>query len=200
MFRQKTYHLTLEKLFSVLFFLSLSISLKAQTLIINEVSNGPAGSQEYVEFVVIDTAIAYDCNGSTPPCVDIRGWIFDDNSGYHGAGGVASGAVRFSQDPLWSCVPVGTIILIYNSADPNTSLPANDVTMSDNNCRIVALCLKPTQQHPARLLALTLQQVGQPMETGPIPPLPTQEIARAWWMKTDVKFFRCVTEAQTQTH
>jgi gliding motility-associated-like protein len=138
MFRQKTYHLTLEKLFSVLFFLSLSISLKAQTLIINEVSNGPAGSQEYVEFVVIDTAIAYDCNGSTPPCVDIRGWIFDDNSGYHGAGGVASGAVRFSQDPLWSCVPVGTIILIYNSADPNTSLPANDVTMSDNNCRIVA--------------------------------------------------------------
>lgn len=109
----------------------------AQTLIINEVSNGPSGSQEYVEFVVIDNTVTYDCNGSAPPCIDIRGWIFDDNSGYHGTSGTASGAVRFSQDPLWSCVPLGTIILVYNGIDPNISLPADDFSMNDGNCTLV---------------------------------------------------------------
>lgn len=93
---------------------------------------------EYAEFVVIDTAITFDCNANTPPCIDIRGWIFDDNSGYHGATGVASGAIRFAYDPLWSCVPVGTIIVIYNNSDPNTSMPAVDVSLSDGNCVIVA--------------------------------------------------------------
>ena len=57
----------------------------------NEVSNGPSGNKEYVEFIVIDTVVAYNCNSSNPPCIDIRGWIFDDNSGYHGSGGVAGG-------------------------------------------------------------------------------------------------------------
>ena len=123
--------------FLALIFFGTSSSSIAQTLILNEVSNGPSGNQEYVEFVVIDTAAPYICGNTAPPCIDIRGWIFDDNSGYHGAGGVAAGAVRFSNDPFWSCVPLGTIILIYNSADPNTSLPADDVSMSDGNCRLV---------------------------------------------------------------
>lgn len=123
--------------FLALIFFGTSSSTIAQTLILNEVSNGPSGNQEYVEFVVIDTAAPYICGNTAPPCIDIRGWIFDDNSGYHGAGGVAAGAVRFSNDPFWSCVPLGTIILIYNSADPNSSLPADDVSMSDGNCRLV---------------------------------------------------------------
>lgn len=55
----------------------------AQTLIINEVSNGPTANQEFVEFVVADLGLTYDCAANIPPCVDIRGWIFDDNSGYH---------------------------------------------------------------------------------------------------------------------
>jgi gliding motility-associated-like protein len=110
----------------------------AQTLIMNEVSNGPAGNQEYVEFVVVDTSVSYNCNSTTPPCIDIRGWIFDDNSGYHGSGGVAAGAVRFSNNSLWSCIPLGTIILIYNDADPNPSIPANDLSMSDGNCTVIA--------------------------------------------------------------
>jgi len=104
----------------------------------NEVSNGPAGNQEYVEFVVVDTSVSYNCNSTTPPCIDIRGWIFDDNSGYHGSGGVAAGAVRFSNNSLWSCIPLGTIILIYNDADPNPSIPANDLSTSDGNCTIIA--------------------------------------------------------------
>ena len=123
-----------------LFLLSASFAIPSysQTLIMNEVSNGPAGNQEYVEFVVSDTVVSYNCNSLTPPCIDIRGWIFDDNSGYHGAGGVAAGAVRFSFDPLWACIPLGTIIVIYNDADPNTSMPANDISLSDGNCSIIA--------------------------------------------------------------
>ncbi len=111
----------------------------SQTLVMNEVSNGPSGNMEYVEFVVVDTNIVYNCVGITnPPCIDIRGWIFDDNSGYHGPGGVAAGCIRFSNDPFWSCIPVGTIILLYNNLDPNTSLPPDDLSMIDGNCKIVA--------------------------------------------------------------
>jgi gliding motility-associated-like protein len=106
----------------------------SQTLIINEVSNGPAGSQEYVEFVVVDVSATYDCTGSAPPCVDIRGWIYDDNSGYHGTAGIASGCARFTNDPLWACVPVGTIILLYNGIDPNMDIPADDFSLIDGNC------------------------------------------------------------------
>ena len=107
-------------------------------MIMNEVSNGPSGAQEYVEFVVVSNTISYDCNALTPPCIDIRGWIFDDNSGFHGTGGVAAGAIRFSQNVLWQCVPLGTIIVIYNDADTNPDIPTNDLSMSDGNCRIIA--------------------------------------------------------------
>jgi len=116
----------------------LSIPIYSQTLIINEMSNGPSGSQEYVEFLVVDNTVTFDCNTSTPPCIDIRGWIFDDNSGFHGTNGIAAGAGRFSFDPLWSCVPVGTLILVYNNLDPNVNLPTIELLMNDGNCRIVA--------------------------------------------------------------
>lgn len=119
-------------------FLYFNSAFFSQTLIINELSNGPSGSQEYVEFLVVDNTVTFDCNNSTPPCIDIRGWIFDDNSGFHGTNGIAAGAGRFSFDPLWSCVPVGTIILVYNNQDPNVNLPTIDLSMNDGNCRIVA--------------------------------------------------------------
>lgn len=109
----------------------------SQTLIINEFSNGPAGAQEYLEFIVVDDNAFYNCGNTTPPCVDIRGWIIDDNNGYHGAGGVAGGCNRFSNDPFWQCVPLGTIIVVYNNVEPNTSLPPDDLVMTDNNCRLI---------------------------------------------------------------
>jgi len=127
----------LHLIISLLAFYSTTFSLFAQTLIINEVSNGSAGNQEYIEFVVIDDNAFYDCGISAPPCVDIRGWIIDDNSGYHGAGGVAGGCNRFSLDPFWQCIPIGTIIVVYNNIEPNINLPADDLSMSDNNCRLV---------------------------------------------------------------
>jgi gliding motility-associated-like protein len=104
------------------------------------VSNGPAGNQEFVEFVVVSNSAVYSCNTNVPPCIDIRGWIVDDNSGYHGGvtgTGVAPGAVRFSNAAFWSCIPLGTIIVVYNNNDPNTSMPAQDLSMTDGNCRLV---------------------------------------------------------------
>jgi gliding motility-associated-like protein len=129
--------------FNIKFFISIVFTfiffnVKSQTLIMNEVSNGPAGNQEYVEFVVVSNAVTYTCTNLTPPCIDIRGWIFDDNSGYHGTSGVAAGAVRFSQNPIWACIPLGTIILIYNNADRNLAIPPDDLSMSDGNCTIIA--------------------------------------------------------------
>lgn len=127
----------MKRLFSCLL-LTAFCRLSSQTIVMNEVSNGPSGNMEYVEFVVMDTTVTYNCSGITvPPCIDIRGWIFDDNSGYHGSSGVAAGCIRFSNNPFWSCMPVGTIILLYNELDPNSSLPAIDTLMSDGNCRIV---------------------------------------------------------------
>ncbi len=113
----------------------------AQTVIINEVSNGPAGNQEYMELVVVPDGPFDPC--LPPPCLDLRGWIIDDNNGYHGAGGVAPGAARFADHPLWTCVPIGTIILIYNGGDPNGSLPPDDLSLSDGNCGIVLPVSQP---------------------------------------------------------
>lgn len=89
-----------------------------------------------MELAVIADAPVDPC-APTIPCLDLRGWMFDDNNGLHGANGVASGCARFSTNALWACVPTGTIILIYNGADPNPSLPANDVSTADGNCSIV---------------------------------------------------------------
>ena len=101
-------------------------------LIINEWSNGPAGSQEYYEFVVA---------GQCGELVDIRGYILDDNNGtfttpasYSGtASGIAPGHFRFAFVAQWASIPVGSLILIYNANDPNTDLPADDPTDANND-------------------------------------------------------------------
>ena len=101
-------------------------------LIINEWSNGPAGSQEYYEFVVA---------GQCGELVDIRGYILDDNNGtfttpasYSGtASGIAPGHFRFACVAQWASIPVGSLILIYNANDPNTVLPADDPTDANND-------------------------------------------------------------------
>ncbi|MFM6934110.1 MAG: gliding motility-associated C-terminal domain-containing protein [Flavobacteriales bacterium] len=123
------------KLFILNILLLTFSQLKAQQLIINEISQG-TGSSEYVEFVVIGTPTCV-----TPvPSLDLRKVIIDDNNGYFAPGsgtGIASGAVRFANIPFWQSIPQGTYIVIYNDASPNTSLPPDDNTMADGNCRLV---------------------------------------------------------------
>jgi gliding motility-associated-like protein len=128
----------MRSILSLQFFILIAFLGRGQTLIMNEVSQGVSGNMEYIEFVVVDSHAVYNCGLSIPPTIDIRGWIFDDNSGYHGTGGVAAGAIRFSNDPLWSAVPLGTIILVYNDVTPDPSIPNDDILLSDGNCRIVA--------------------------------------------------------------
>jgi hypothetical protein len=87
-------------------------------LVINEFSQGPLGSQEYLELLVVGTP------GTT---VDLRNWILDDNSGLfsYGTGtqlGIADGHLRFSDDCNWAQVPVGALILLY--ADDPSGTPS----------------------------------------------------------------------------
>lgn len=128
----------------ILFFVSatlpLLLSAQAPTLVINEVSNGASGSKEYMEFLVIGPQ-AQPCQA--PPTLDLRNWIFDDNNGVLGSGqnkGIATGAFRFKNIAFWSAVPVGTLILIYNVDDFESSLITNDVSLTDGNCTLVIPC------------------------------------------------------------
>lgn len=130
-----------KKSFALLLILC-SLHLQAQTpkLVINEVSNGSAGEREYIEFLVTGP--------STPACqapstLDLRNWIFDDNNGYFGSGsgkGIAQGAFRFKNIAFWSAIPVGTLIVIYNVDDYESSLITNDISMNDGNCKLVIPC------------------------------------------------------------
>ncbi len=116
-------------------FFLLSFFSQSQQLIINEVSQG-TGTAEYVEFVVIGSPTCI----SPVPCIDLRKVIIDDNNGYFAPGsntGIASGAVRFANSSFWQCIPQGTFIVVYNNTDPNPSLPADDISTTDGNCRLI---------------------------------------------------------------
>lgn len=96
-------------------------------LLVNEFSQGASGNKEYIELLVQGTR---SCNDS---CADIRGWMFDDNNGWHGSPAISPGCYRFKDDPNWSCVPYGSLIVIYNNGDLNASLPAADPTDANND-------------------------------------------------------------------
>ncbi|XZF13181.1 gliding motility-associated C-terminal domain-containing protein [Chitinophagaceae bacterium MMS25-I14] len=126
----------LRKLYPLLIALSLfSFSAKAQ-LIINEISQGNSGNREFVEFVVNGTRTCTDS------CLDLRGWIIDDNGGWYGSGsgqGIATGCVRFANLSNWSCVPYGSIILVYNSAEKNVTITLADDPTDANHDYVYVL-------------------------------------------------------------
>jgi gliding motility-associated-like protein len=102
-------------------------------LVINELSQG-LNSKEYVEFLVTGTP------SCTDSCVDLRNWIIDDNNGWHAAGsgvGIAAGCMKFKNTSIWECIKIGTLIVVYNSNDRNPLLPADDLSTSDGNCRLI---------------------------------------------------------------
>jgi hypothetical protein len=102
--------------FSLLFFCYTSNCQEG--LVINEFSQGSSGDKEYIELVVVGNRT---CSKTT---VDLRGWIFDDQNGWYGTASSAAGHYRFNiNNSTWAAVPIGSIIVIYNPADKNTSLP-----------------------------------------------------------------------------
>lgn len=123
---------------ALIFAISLLIGFQStsQQLFINEVSQGPSGSSEYVEFIVAGSSTC----ASPPPCLDMRGIVIDDNNGDFRSGsgqGIEAGAMRFANIPFWQCIPQGTIIVIYNEQERNTDIPADDESMTDGNCRLI---------------------------------------------------------------
>jgi len=126
----------MKTIFTYVSFL-LSLTVFSQTgLIVNEVSQGTSGSKEYVELVAI---------APTGTCfIDIRNWIIDDNNGDFSGGavassGIASGHIRFANDPQWQNLPTGSIILIYNSDQKNPSIPPLDDPSDSNNDKVYIL-------------------------------------------------------------
>ncbi len=105
------------------------ITLGAQTLYVNEISNGTSGSKEFIELVVDAGACG---------TMDLRGYIIDDNNGANDATcqgfssststgmGIARGHYMFDSIPAWQNIPNGSIILIYNPGDKNPKIPADD--------------------------------------------------------------------------
>ena len=106
-------------------------------VIINEVSNGPTGGEEFVEILVVGDG---NCNA-----VDLGGYILDDNDGTFSADGVggtgiAPGHIRFAKSQnAWSSIPVGSLILIYNSRDKNALIQAADDPDDSNGDNIYIL-------------------------------------------------------------
>lgn len=100
--------------------------LSAQGLIVNELSNGSGGTREFVELVVLGTGASEACGP-----VDVRNWIIDDNNGDFSCGpcattGIAQGHIRLSNAAVWSAVPAGAIIVIYNDSDADALMPPDD--------------------------------------------------------------------------
>ncbi|MBT7199884.1 MAG: T9SS type A sorting domain-containing protein [Candidatus Marinimicrobia bacterium] len=94
-------------------------SICAQSVIINEMSQGADGGKEWVELLIVDEG------------VDLRGWElgdFDD--------GVWHSIAEFSTHSELSNIASGTIIVIYNSGDvdgPITAAGGEDTTFSDKS-------------------------------------------------------------------
>ena len=117
-------------------------------MIINEISNGPSEGmrrQEYIELVVVGTPT----NPSAP--VNLVGWLIDDNNFPAASQGTARGHIIFGD--CYNAVPVGSILVIYNSEDRNVALPPddpNDTNPKDGVYIIpdVSSCLKQCNSNP----------------------------------------------------
>lgn len=77
--------------------------------IVNEFSQGAAGSAEWVEILTLRQA-------------SFRNWKLADSSGT---------LTTFADSAVWDAIPAGTLIVIYNGASKDSLLPADDADFSD---------------------------------------------------------------------
>ncbi|MDB5205835.1 MAG: type sorting protein [Flavisolibacter sp.] len=108
---------------SIFLLLYIPVAAQFQGLLVNEFSQGDQGSKEYIELLVSGKRT---CNDST---ADIRGWIVDDQNGWYGTVSLTQGHYRFSDILNWAAVPIGSLILLYNSAANGKN---NSITLSDD--------------------------------------------------------------------
>jgi hypothetical protein len=95
------------------------VSVSAQSVIINEMSQGSDGGKEWVELLVIDEG------------VDLRGWELGDNDD-----GVWHSIAEFTTHSALGEIASGTIIVIYNSGDIDgtiTTAGGEDTTFTDKS-------------------------------------------------------------------
>ena len=103
----------------------------SQSIRINEFSQGASGAKEWVE-LVIGSSTPINNSNCVLAKVNIGGWILDDNNGdfsppNHFTGtGIATGHMRFKNEAPWNNLPIGAIIVIYNAADRDLNIPADD--------------------------------------------------------------------------
>ena len=91
-------------------FLVGNVTTFGRSLILNEFSQGNGASKEWVEMLVLQTS-------------DLRGYTVGDRQGTY---------ATFGSVALWSAVPAGTLIVIYNGLDRDTGLPTTqDLDASD---------------------------------------------------------------------
>ncbi|HTN36187.1 MAG TPA: T9SS type A sorting domain-containing protein [Arachidicoccus sp.] len=104
---------------SILFFLIgllTAVQVRSQGLIVNEISQGPNLSKEFIELLVVGSDI------QKTGTIDISNWIVDDNNGdfklvNNTAPGIATGHFRFVSNDTTQNISIGTLIVLYNAAD-----------------------------------------------------------------------------------
>jgi hypothetical protein len=107
-------------------------------LLVNEISNGKSGQQEFIELIAGSSSEAACASSDS---VDISGWIIDDNNGYlsdtiSGAFpdyGISQGHWRLTDDEIWTKFPKGDYLVLFNAADYNTSIAAFNAAALDPN-------------------------------------------------------------------
>jgi subtilisin-like proprotein convertase family protein len=85
--------------------------------LVNEFSQGNGGSKEWIEILFLTLT-------------DARGWTLADRT--------TNPAVTFSQSTLWSAIPAGTLLVIYNGADRDTVLPADKTSLTSTRTLVIA--------------------------------------------------------------
>jgi PKD repeat protein len=80
---------------------------------VNEVSQGVLGNEANGEWIELLTVVGSDMRG------------------YHLTNSIANFDLQFTENALWSAIPVGTLVLIYNGDFRDGVLPADDYDAAD---------------------------------------------------------------------